>query len=226
MAPLIAEESSLIQQRRQAQPGGPVLWRPRRVEGAALIANVAGTLEGLDDAGQPVMAEAGRPGLRLQTPGVPALLAQLEALAAMRHPHIERVLGWGYSDGGNGSGEPRGVALLTEPHVCGSAADLFERLAAPECRRAQQTSARRCPCPPRPSSLTCRCRPLRRRRSCGFTGNLQGGRRLGCQHRCRPPCPQKASFALALHPNPSPRTARRPRSWRQGSRESASACKE
>ena len=127
-------------------------WHPRRADGAALVTTAAGSLEGLDNAGQPILAEVGRPGLQASSPGVQALLAQLEALASMRHPHVERVVGWGYFDSGDGSGEQGNIALLTEPHVCGSAADLFARLAAPECRRAQQASARRCPlplpCPP------------------------------------------------------------------------------
>ncbi len=128
-------------------------WHPRRADGAALVTTAAGSLEGLDNAGQPILAEVGRPGLQASSPGVQALLAQLEALASMRHPHVERVVGWGYFDSGDGSGEQGNIALLTEPHVCGSAADLFARLAAPECRRAQQASARRCPAPPLPPPL-------------------------------------------------------------------------
>ena len=144
LAVLIAEEALLIQQRRRARGSGPVRWRPRRTKVAAPPGHTI-ALEGLDDAGQPVTAEPGGPGLRADSPGVRGLLERLEAFSVLRHPNVERVLGWGYCDGGDGSaGDGDGeLALWAEPYVCGSAADLFARLSAPECRGAQQINARR-----------------------------------------------------------------------------------
>ncbi len=88
-------------------------------------------------------AEPGGHVLKADNPEVQVLLEQLESYGLLRHPHVEPVLGWGYSDGGDGAGGSGDLVLLTEPYVCGSAAELFARLAAPESRRMLQTSARR-----------------------------------------------------------------------------------